>query len=139
QFERVALPNTSGRHTCVTIGPDKKLYALLDDGLIERYTINADGTLSGPQLIYSLQDSYGTRRKTLAIGLVFDPSSSATNLIAYVTPCNNYVFTLAPDWDDKITKLTGSNLQTAKDILINLPRSAKDHVTNSVAFGPDGA
>jgi hypothetical protein len=45
----------------------------------------------------------------------------------------------APDWDGKLTKLTGSNLQTVQDVLINLPRSARDHVTNSIAFGPDGA
>lgn len=139
QFERVALPNTSGRHTCVTIGPDRKLYALQDDGLIKRYIINAGGTLTGPELIYSLQDSYGQRHKTLAIGLTFDPSSTANNLIAWITHCNTYVFTNAPDWDGKLTKLSGSNLQNVQDVLINLPRSAKDHVTNSIAFGPDGA
>lgn len=139
QFEKVALSNVSGRHTSLTIGPDGKLYALQDDGLIKRFTIDNDGTLSALESIYSLQDSYGARRKTLAIGLTFDPSSTAGNLIAYVTHCNTYVFTNAPDWDDKLTKLSGDKLQTVQDILINLPRSAKDHVTNSIAFGPDGA
>lgn len=139
QFEKVALPTTVGRHTCVTIGPDGKLYALADDGLIKRYTINSNGTLSAPQLIYSLQDSYGTRQKTLSIGLTFDPSSTASNLIAWVSHCNTYTFTNAPDWDDRITKLSGTNLQNVQNVVINLPRSAKDHVTNSIAFGPDGA
>lgn len=139
QFEKVALTNAVGRHTCVTIGPDGKLYALKDDGLIKRFVINSNGTLGDPEMIYSLQDSYGPRQKTLSIGLTFDPSSTASNLIAYVTHCNTYAFFQAPDWDDKLTKLSGNNLQTVQDILINLPRSAKDHVTNSIAFGPDGA
>jgi hypothetical protein len=48
------------------------------------------------------------------------------------------VFLNGPDWDGRLTKLSGNNLQVAQDVLINLPRSAKDHVTNSIAFGPDG-
>ncbi|MCU7548256.1 PQQ-dependent sugar dehydrogenase [Chitinophagaceae bacterium LB-8] len=137
-FTKVQLTNTTGKHSSLTIGPDGKLYALTIDGIIKRFTINANGTLGTPQLIYSLQDAYGTRKQRLAVGFAFDPSSTATNLIAYVTHCT-YVFQNAPDWDGKLTKLSGSNLQTVQDLLINLPRSSKDHVTNSITFGPDGA
>jgi hypothetical protein len=49
------------------------------------------------------------------------------------------VFLGGPDWDGRLSRLSGNNLQTVQDVLINLPRSAKDHVTNSIAFGPDGA
>lgn len=138
KFDKIQLPNTVGRHTSLTIGPDKKLYALSVDGLIKRFPINTDGTLGTPELIYSLQDATGTRQKRLAIGFAFDPSATATNLIAWVTH-SSFMFLNAPDWDGKLTKLSGSKLQYVQNVLVNLPRSAKDHLPNSIAFGPDGA
>lgn len=138
-FDKIPLANTKGQHTSLTIGPDGKLYALTIDGIIKRFLINQDGTLSGPELLYSLQDSQGARQPTLAIGLAFDPSSTATNLVAWVTHCKTFVLLNGPDWDGKLTRLSGPNLEKAQDALINLPRSSKDHLTNSIAFGPDGA
>src|SRR2546430_112223 len=45
-FEQVALPTAVGQmYTCVTFGPDGKLYASSLDGLIQRFSINPDGTL----------------------------------------------------------------------------------------------
>jgi glucose/arabinose dehydrogenase len=44
-----------------------------------------------------------------------------------------------PDYTSKVAKLTGPDLGTYTEILTNLPRSVKDHETNSLAFGPDGA
>ncbi len=138
KFDKISLPNATGMHSSLTIGPDGKLYALTIDGIIKRFSINADGTLGTPQLIYSLQDAYGTRKQRLAVGFAFDPSATATNLIAWVTH-SYYAFLNSPDWQGKLTKLSGSSLQNVQDVVINLPRSAKDHVTNSIAFGPDGA
>lgn len=138
RFEKVDLPNGKGQHTTLTIGPDGKLYALSVDGVIKRFEIHEDGTLSDPELLYSLEDAYGPRTKTLSIGFTFDPSATATNLIAWVTH-NTFVFQNGPEWDGKLSRLTGPNLQNVKDVVINLPRSSKDHLTNSVAFGPDGA
>src|SRR5206468_3814194 len=34
---------------------------------------------------------------------------------------------------------SGPNLATVQDVLVNLPRSARDHLTNQPVFGPDGA
>ena len=49
-----------GRSTpCVTVGPDGKLYAGTFDGLIQRFTINADGTLSAPQNITTVRTANG--------------------------------------------------------------------------------
>ncbi|HLL42110.1 MAG TPA: Ig-like domain-containing protein, partial [Segetibacter sp.] len=138
RFDRIDLPNTAGQHSSLTIGPDGKLYALTIDGIIKRFSIKSDGTLSAPQLLYSLQNAYGTRTQRLAIGFAFDPSSTATNLIAWITH-STFVFEDAPDWDGKLSRLTGSNLHNVQDVLVNLPRSTKDHLTNSIAFGPDGA
>lgn len=137
KFDKINLPKTIGQYSSLTIGPDGKLYALSIEGLIKRFLINADGTLDTPELLYSLQDSLGKRVKRLAIGFTFDPSSTASNLIAWVTH-STYMFQNGPDWDGKLTRLSGSSLQKVEDVLINLPRSTKDHLTNSIAFGPDG-
>ena len=138
KFDKVVLPNATGHHSSLTIGPDGKLYALNIDGLIKRFSINSDGTLATPDTLYSLQDEYGTRQPQLSIGFTFDPSSTPTNLVAWITHCS-FVFLNGPAWDSKLTRLSGNNLQTVQDVLINLPRSAKDHLTNSIAFGPDKA
>jgi glucose/arabinose dehydrogenase len=138
KFDKINLPNATGRHSTLTIGPDGKLYALSIDGIIKRFSINSDGTLGVPELLYSLQDAYGPRQPTLAIGLTFDPTSTPDNLIAWVTHCS-FVFLNGPAWDGKLTRLSGNNLEKVQDVLIDLPRSAKDHLTNSITFGPDGA
>jgi hypothetical protein len=138
KFDKVTLPNSKGVHSSLTIGPDGKLYALCLDGVIKRFTINDDGTLGTPELIYTLQDKYGKRNPRLAIGFAFDPSASPKNLVAWVTH-SSFMLSAAPDWDGKLTRLSGSYLENAEDVLINLPRSIKDHLTNSIAFGPDSA
>ncbi len=35
--------------------------------------------------------------------------------------------------------MSGPNLGTVQDYVTELPRSIRDHITNSLAFGPDGA
>jgi glucose/arabinose dehydrogenase len=42
----------------------------------------------------------------------------------------------APDWSGKLSKLTGSGLTNYQDVVVNFPRSYKDHLTNSIAFRP---
>jgi glucose/arabinose dehydrogenase len=138
KFEKVPLNNTTGQHSSLTIGPDRKLYALSIDGIITRFSINNDGTLGTPEILYSLQDAYGARQPRLSIGFAFDPSSTPTNLVAWITH-STFVFLDGPTWDGKLTRLSGDSLQKVQDVLINLPRSAKDHLTNSITFGPDGA
>lgn len=138
RFDKVELPNTVGQNSSLTIGPDEKLYALSIDGIIRRFSINPDGTLATPELLYSLQDAYGIRTPRIAIGFTFDPSATASNLVAWVTH-STFVFQNGPDWDGKLSRLSGPSLEKVQDVLINLPRSAKDHLTNSIAFGPDGA
>ncbi len=137
-FDKIDLPNTTGRHSTITIGPDGKLYALTIGGAIQRFVIKPDGTLDDPETIYALQNAHGSLQLRLSIGFAFDPSSTATNLIAWVTNCS-YVFLNGPEWDGRLTRLSGDHLQNVQDVLINLPRSAKDHLTNSIAFGPDSA
>ncbi len=131
--------------TSLEVGPDGKLYASNTAGQIKRWTINTDGTLSNlevltPVLAASPNPETGVTdtNPRLIIGFTFDKNATANNLIAYVTH-NAAVLTDGPNWDGKITQLSGPNLATVKDVVIHLPRSTKDHLTNSIVRGPDGA
>ncbi|QMU31383.1 T9SS type A sorting domain-containing protein [Adhaeribacter radiodurans] len=136
-FSREPIPSTMGKqYTSVTIGPDGKFYALRQSGTIERFDINSqDGTLSNMEAISILEDKYGERT---AIGLTFDPASTPTNLIAWVTHSSGG-FTTTGSFDGNLSKLSGPGLQNEQLVITRLPRSTKDHLTNSVQFGPDGA
>ncbi|HWE03866.1 MAG TPA: Ig-like domain-containing protein [Tepidisphaeraceae bacterium] len=136
-FDKVALPTTTGNvFTCLKIGPDGMLYASEQDGRIFRYTIEPDGTLSAPQIITSLQTAEGGQR--LVTGFCFDPAATAADPIIWVSN-GFYGQTDAPNWSGKITKMSGPNLATVQDMVVNLPRSILNHMTNTPTFGPDGA
>ena len=140
-LERQAVTNGI-RYSSLAFGPDGNLYALTILGEIQRFPVAADGSLGNPTKITSLQRAEGEPR--LAIGLAFDPASTPTNPIAWVT--NTYIDVnnfdgsvgngIVAPWAGKLTKLSGPNLENVQDVVIGLPRSSKDHVTNSVAFNP---
>jgi len=136
-FHKVTLPNTTGYgFTAVKIGPGHKLYAGTDEGIIFRYPILPDGTLGDKEKILSLQKANGGKR--LLIGFCFDPKATEADPILWVTH-SWYGFIEAPDFTGKVTRMSGPNLDTIEDVVINLPRSYRDHCTNGPAFGPDGA
>ena len=142
-FEKIALPQTQGTlYSSVVVGPDDRLYATTIDGQIVRWDLNADGTLGASQSITSVTDAEGGPR--VMTGLVFAPDATASNLVAYVTHTGfNDVTTDRPDeygadFSGKVTRLSGANLETVQDVVTNLPRSIRDHLTNQPAFGPDG-
>ncbi|WP_102124883.1 Ig-like domain-containing protein [Deinococcus planocerae] len=134
-FTKVTLASVPARYyTALEIGPDHKLYAATLTGEILRFAINADGTLGAPQSLTALQAQQGNRS---IIGLKFDPASTADNLVLWIS--NNYYYDFTkqvPDWTGKITRLSGPNLETVRDVVIGLPRSTKDHMTNNVSFNP---
>ena len=145
-FDKVPSGAVSGFYTNMTKGPDGKLYAATIDGHIYRYTINADGTLSSPQTIdtvltHAKTAGYtGNRANRSIIGLAFDPASTAADLKLWVTDNPAFLGDLnLPDFSDNLSYLTGPDLGTYHEVLTGLPRSVKDHETNSIAFGPDGA
>ncbi len=118
-------------YTSVVVGPDGKLYAGMNTGEIKRFTINADGSLGAQQQITTVQNHEGGPR--ILVGMAFDPASTAANPILWVTH-NEFAFSNATEWSGKISRLTGPNLGTIQDVVVNLPRSARDHLTNSLAF-----
>ena len=143
-FTKVASGASGKSFASVVKGPDGKLYASTLDGYIYRYDIKADGTLQNPQIISTVRSHasaaglYGAPNRSI-IGLTFDPSSTAGDLKLWIT--DNPEFTGAlniPDFTSQLAYLTGPNLETYNWVLTNLPRSVKDHETNSIAFGPDG-
>ena len=107
-------------------------------GSIYRYTIENDGDLTEERVINTVRTANGGEDRTI-IGLTFDPSATADNLILWVSDNVTYKGSFVDDWTGKIAKLTGSNLQNYDAVIEGLPRSVRDHETNSIAFGPDGA
>ncbi len=135
-FSKVALADAVGKFTTLVIGPEGKLYATQNDGIIKRWTIQPDGTLSNMEVLNALQLAEGGNR--LLIGLAFSPNATADSLVAWVSH-TTFGFSGMADWGGKITRLSGSELHLVQDFVVNLPRSIRDHVTNGVVFGPDGA
>ncbi|WP_164076266.1 PKD domain-containing protein [Flavimarina sp. Hel_I_48] len=133
----------------LVIGPDGKLYAstlgnFQSDGTIQRWDIKGDGTLTNleilrPNLKGAPHPETGANNNNdrIIIGLVFDPASTADNLIAYITHSTASV-TNGPEWDGVVSRLSGPNLTNVQDIIVHLPRSIKDHLTNSIIFDNEG-
>jgi Bacterial Ig-like domain len=145
-FDRLDSGASGRPFTSVAMGPDGKLYAATLDGYIERYTIAAGGTLTNQQEISTVRADAtarglpGAPNRTI-IGLAFDPASTPADPILWITSNTMYPGGVPhePDWSSKIARLTGADLQTYTEVITGLPRSVKDHETNGLAFGPDGA
>ncbi|MEU8819055.1 Ig-like domain-containing protein [Actinoplanes sp. NPDC048796] len=137
-FDKTVGVATGAPFTTVVKGPDGRLYAGTLDGRVFRFPITTGGTLGSPTVINTVRDNAGTTRTV--IGMAFDPASTAAAPILWVTDNDEYVGPLnVPDWSGRIGRLSGADLTTYTPMVVNLPRSVKDHETNSLAFGPDGA
>ncbi len=137
-FEPVDLGIDGVYFSSLVVGPDGKLYGLAVGGQIYRYTILPDGTLADEEIL----DGVGGDGPRVPIGLVFDEDATANNLVAWVTHASfaglEGLSEESQRWGSKVTRLSGPDLETVNDVFLNLPRSAKDHLTNSIAYGPDG-
>lgn len=134
-FQRVELPNSEGSpYTSLVIGPDGRLYAGTLTGQIRRFNIYSTGTISAPTVINTIRANNGGDR--YLVGMYFDPASTADNLILWTTHSAFWTGEPAPDFSGKISRLSGASLGTIQDYVVGLPRSIKDHVTNSIAMRP---
>lgn len=137
RFNKVELPITSGfEWTSVTTGPDGRLYAAARSGHIVRFTLNPDGTIYSTRTVQTVRQAHNMRER-LITGIEFDPASTASRPILWVSHGVN-LLEGAPNFSGKISKLTGKNLETYTEVVYNLPRSARDHLTNQIKFGPGG-
>jgi hypothetical protein len=83
---------------------------------ILRYKVAADGTLSAPSIIPTIQQANQGPR--LITGLRFDPSSTPENLVLWVSH-GAMALEKAPHWTGKISRLTGSSLSACQDVVIH--------------------
>ncbi len=118
----------------LVISPDgNKLYAATLDGKLRRWNIEANsGNLTNPEVF-----APSRLRNRAIIGLTFDPNNASNLWISH----NNPLFPQpAADFSGKISKLTlnGTNFANTgtQDYVVGLPRSAKDHLSNSLVFSP---
>ncbi|MEO1655922.1 MAG: hypothetical protein AAFU64_20440, partial [Bacteroidota bacterium] len=111
------------------------------DGFIKRFEILGDGRLSDPEMISTLRDHRRAleveQDEKIIVGFAFAPWSTPNKLEAWITYAGNYEFQRGPNWDCHIARLRGAQLEEIQDMVIHLPRSTKDHLSNSLAFGPD--
>jgi glucose/arabinose dehydrogenase len=134
-FEKVPLQHEEAIYTCLTFGPDHKLYASTVDGRIIRWKLNDDGTLSEPQTIQTiLAANKGPR---MVVGIKFDPTSTADNPTLWFTHGILGESGVA-DFTSALSKIWGKDLENYQDIVIGLPRAHKDHLCMQLDFGPDG-
>ncbi|WP_418608309.1 PA14 domain-containing protein [Georgenia sp. SUBG003] len=130
-FEKVELPVAANKYwASFAFGPDGKLYGTTIGQGLFRMTVNEDGTLS------NLED-LGYQGRAM-IGLVFDRDATAGDLRLWVTSTSANIGGETQEWISGVSLLEGPNLQTEHKVFTSLPRSLTDHLTNSIAYGPDG-
>ncbi len=119
----------------LAIAPDSRLYATTLDGKILRWDIDSSGDLE------NLQTYAPAELKNRAIiGATFEPNTS-DQLNLWISNNDPLYSQPANDFTGKISKITiesGSDFNASvQDYITGLPRSAKDHLSNSLAFGSD--
>ncbi|AFZ68660.1 Ig-like domain-containing protein [Deinococcus peraridilitoris] len=122
----------------VRVGNDGRLYAVTLDGKILRWAIDSDGGLSALQTL-AIPELAGRA----LIGLAHDPRDPNVLWISNNAPIPYAPGQVPPDFSGKVSKVTITDAAaftgTVQDYVVGLPRSIKDHLTNSLVFGPDGA
>jgi len=139
RFTRIPMVSAKGTgFTAVVMSPfkDRTLWAASDDGRIFQFPIMPDGTL-GPRKSFTTLNQHEKGARILT-GFCFDPASTPENPILWCS--HNYgSFENVPDFSGKISRISGHDLENVEDVVIDLPRSVKDHMNNQPVFGPDGA
>jgi len=130
-FSRSTVLDVPGPSS-VLIGPDDKLYVASSYGQVFRFARDATGAPTGSPEELPLGLAYNR----IIIGIAFEPGSTPADLRLWVTH-NEMLFEGASNFTGALSVFSGPDLSTRRDVLTGLPRSFRDHMTNSVAFGPD--
>lgn len=132
KLKRSVFAETSGV-TVMTQGPGNVLYAGTTSGSILQYRLDDAGMPAGsPTEITAFKGS------RLITGLHMDPRSTARRPVLWVSSgalcgsgCENFT--------GVISVLTGNGAPTTRrDVIVGLPRSVTQNMTNGIDFGPDG-
>lgn len=142
--------------TSVALGPDGRLYVATLTGRIYALTFDSSYNVVGYQTFMSIYNTPNFNDDgspagvsgRMALGITFDPASTPSAPIMYVShsdPRFGFAYddaALAIDTQSgTITRLTGPNFDAPAnrvDVVTGLPRSRKNHGTNDITFGPDG-
>ncbi|MEM6825105.1 MAG: Ig-like domain-containing protein [Pseudomonadota bacterium] len=132
-FERSVVASGEGVAMLEFTPDQSKLYASTLDGKLLRWDLEPDGHLANKQtLVVEARQSF--------IGIAFDPVVENRIWIANnvgQAGSNN------PNFSSKITYVDiapGSEFAgEANDYVTGIPRSVRNHLTNGLEFGPDGA
>lgn len=142
-FEKVDVVGDAAYYTCLTVGPDHKLYAGTADGRIVRRSIKPDGSLDRGEVIDAIPAANNGPR--LITGIAFDPAATRDQHVLWISHGQlarerdgRPVHDGAKEWTGKISVLSGPSLSDYRDVIVGLPRSFADHLNNQPAFGPDG-
>lgn len=137
--KELAIAGQPGQYTTLVIPKDNRLYASTTSGVIRVFDINANGTLS-------FDRDVNTFSGRAIIGMEEAKTSTPNNVVLWIV--NNDPYTGGTDakhFTGRLSKLIGTNINTGSeswskvDYIDGLPRSRKDHLSNSVVYGPDGA
>jgi len=142
--------------TGMIFGPDGRLYVSQFNGRIFAITLNpTNHQATAVQVIETIYNypntnddgspATGVNGRQL-IGILFDPASTPSNMILYVSHSDPRYGYNSDTTSQKINTRSGTisklvstnNFATSTDIIKGLPRSRENHSTNSIVWGPDG-
>ena len=137
-FDQEILDVTATNYTSLIFDSNWRLYGSTVRGEIFSWDMAEDGTLINERVIY---ESPGY----IIIGMAFDPDATPENPILWFTENSVMPPESPPLFSGKISQLVVSDYGTSDEawdahrMIDGLPRSAIDHLVNSISFGPDGA
>ncbi|MDZ5662512.1 putative Ig domain-containing protein [Nocardioides sp. S-58] len=129
-FQKVDL-GKNGKYYASLVVHDGHLWATTIGQGMFRYPINADGTLGAEQPINAFQGR-------AAVGFVFDRTNPD---VAWVTHATANIGNESQAFGSKLSRVDFSTSvanPVVSDVFVNLPRSQKDHLSNSISYGPGG-
>ncbi|HON67499.1 MAG TPA: PQQ-dependent sugar dehydrogenase [Phycisphaerae bacterium] len=111
-------------------GPDGRLYVTTYTGSLFALTLDEQHEVTGI-------DEYKPFGDRLLNGFAFGPAAPPNDPVLYVAHNAPPIYNAPPD-TGAISRIRGLGTGPVEHIVAGLPRSAENHMTFTLAFGPDG-
>ncbi|NJL92689.1 MAG: choice-of-anchor D domain-containing protein [Anaerolineae bacterium] len=137
QFTEVNAGAGPQGYTGLSMGPDGRLYAVSGFGTVHSWAIDPTTGLLSDERVFG--DLFAGR---VLIGLDFDPNPPMASSMKLWVTHNQGAFSNADHFTGALSAITSTDnglTWTRQDYIVGLPRSVRDHLSNSIDFGPDGA